>query len=107
MSSRTTTTTVTTLDVVDETMEFTLVELCRAVHAPQEQVRVWVVEGVLTPRGGAPEEWRFAGTALRRARLARTLAQELEINAPGVALALDLMDEIEALKASLRRSGAR
>ena len=103
MSSSTTTTTVTTLDVVDETMEFTLVELCRAVHAPQEQVRVWVVEGVLTPIGEAPHEWRFAGASLRRARLALTLTRELEINAPGVALALDLLDEIEALKASLRR----
>ncbi|MBC7392310.1 MAG: hypothetical protein H7340_03175 [Variovorax sp.] len=39
----------------------------------------------------------------RRARLAVTLTRELEINAPGVALALDLMDVIEALKASLRR----
>jgi len=97
----------TTTTVVDDTMEFTLVELCRAVRAPQEQVRVWVVEGVLTPRGETPEEWRFAGTALRRARLARTLSRELEINAPGVALALDLMDEIEALKASLRRLGTR
>ena len=52
---------------------------------------------------GSPIEWRFAGTALRRARLAVTLTRELQVNAPGVALALDLMDEIEALKASLRR----
>ena len=107
MSSPTTTTIVTSLEVIDDTMELTLVELCQAVRAPQEQVRVWVFEGVLTPRGETPEEWRFAGTALRRARLARTLMQELEINAPGVALALDLMDEIEALKASLRRLGIR
>lgn len=97
----------TTTVVVDDTIEFTLVELCRAVHAPEAQVRVWVVEGVLTPRGSSPDDWRFAGAALRRARLARTLTQELEINAPGVALALDLMDEIEALKAGLRRSGSR
>ena len=32
-----------------------------------------------------------------------TLTREMEVNAPGVALALDLMDEIEALKAALRR----
>lgn len=107
MSTSTRVTAIDVVDVVDETMEFTLVDLCRAAHAPEEQVRVWVVEGVLSPRGASPEEWRFAGGALRRARLARTLGQELEINAPGIALALELMDEIEALKASLRRSGAR
>lgn len=91
------------IEILGEDVHLTLVELCRASRAPEEQVRVWVVEGVLTPIGEAPHEWRFTGAALRRARLALTLARELEINPPGVALALDLMDEIEALKASLRR----
>ena len=95
------------IDIVEEGVHLSLVELCRACRAQEEQVRVWVVEGVLTPIGERPEEWRFAGASLRRARLALTLTRELEINAPGVALVLDLMDEIEALKASLRRSGAR
>lgn len=94
-------------EIVEEQVQLTLVELCRISRAPEEWVRVWVVEGVLTPIGDAPEEWRFAGTSLRRARLAATLARELELNAPGVALALDLMDEIESLKARLRRAGAR
>ena len=89
--------------IIEEDVHLTLIELCRACRAQEEQVRVWVVEGVLAPIGEAPHEWRFAGNSLRRARLAATLTRELEINAPGVALALDLMDEIEALKASLRR----
>jgi chaperone modulatory protein CbpM len=89
--------------IVEEDVHLTLIELCRACRAQEEQVRVWVVEGVLTPIGEAPQEWRFAGNSLRRARLAVTLTRELEINAPGVAFALDLMDEIETLKASLRR----
>jgi chaperone modulatory protein CbpM len=36
---------------------------------------------------------------LRRARKACRLAQDLEINAAGIALVLDLLDEIEALHA--------
>ncbi|MEP6874485.1 MAG: chaperone modulator CbpM [Burkholderiales bacterium] len=92
-----------TVAIVEEELHLTLVELCRACRTEEEQVRVWVVEGVLTPIGASPPEWRFAGASLRRARLALTLTRELEINAPGVAFALDLMDEIEALKASLRR----
>ena len=96
---------ITSVQVLDDGVELTLVELCRASRAPEEQVRLWVLECVLTPRGAAPEEWRFAATALRRARRARTLTHDLEINTPGVALALDLMDEIEALRASLRRAG--
>lgn len=91
--------------VLDDSVELTLVEFCRASRTVEEQVRVWVVEGVLKPRGDRPQEWRFAAGALHRARLARTLSQDLEVNAPGIALALDLMDEIESLKSSLRRAG--
>jgi chaperone modulatory protein CbpM len=93
--------------VVEEEVHLSLVELCRATRAPEDQVRVWVVEGVLEPLGESPREWRFTGPALRRARLALTLTREFEINAAGVALALDLMDEIAALKAGLRRAGAK
>ena len=39
------------------------------------------------------------------ARLAWRLTQDLEINPPGVALALDLLDEIAALRAGVRRRG--
>ncbi len=95
-----------TATLIDDATPMTLAELARACRAAEEQVHVWVVEGVLQPSGNSPLEWRFAGASLKRARLAVTLTRELEINAPGVALALDLMDEIEALKASLRRRSA-
>lgn len=94
-----------TTEIVEDDVQLSLAELCRACSTAEEQVRVWVVEGVLEPVGGSPQEWRFAGPSLRRARLALTLERELEVNAPGVALALDLMDEIDALRAALRRAG--
>lgn len=94
-----------TVDVIEEGVHLTLVELCRASRAGEEQIRLWVVEGILSPvAGAAPPEWRFAGASLRRARIASSLTRELELNAPGVALALDLMDRIAALEARLRRS---
>ena len=93
-----------TATLLDDATPMTLAELARACRAAEEEVHVWVVEGVLQPIGDSPPEWRFAGPALRRARLAVTLTRELEVNAPGVALALDLMDEIESLKAALKRT---
>lgn len=92
--------------VVEEELDLSLDELCRACRASEEQVRVWVLEGVLEPAGASPQAWRFGGASMRRARLALTLAQELEVNPPGVALALDLLDEIAALRADQRRAGA-
>ncbi|MFM0472046.1 chaperone modulator CbpM [Paraburkholderia strydomiana] len=49
----------------------------------------------------------FSGAALRRVRTARRLAQDLEINAPGIALALDLLDENNVLRARARRPSGR
>ncbi len=43
----------------------------------------------------ATTEWRFSGAALRRARLALRLERDLELNLAGVALALELMEELE------------
>ena len=91
--------------IVEDDLQMSLAELARACRAQEEQIQVWVVEGVLQPFGDSPPTWRFAGASLRRAKLAITLTRELEINTPGVALALDLMDEIEDLRKRLRRVG--
>lgn len=94
-------------EIVEEDVEFTLVELCRASGASEEQLTLWIAEGAIEPQGTTPREWRFSGAALRRVRTARRLAQDLEINAPGIALALDLLDEINALRARSRRWSGR
>ncbi len=48
-------------------------------------------------------QWRFSGSALQRARTAMRLQRDLGINLAGVALAMDLLDEIEELRGRLRR----
>lgn len=93
--------------VVEDEVQLTLLELCQASGAPRERIMTWVSEGMLQPLGDRPPEWRFTGVSLRRTRLASRLERDLELNPPGVALALDLMDEIVALKAALRRGGVR
>ena len=90
--------------IVDEAVEFTLVELSRVSGASEEDLTLWVSEGVCEAKGARPEEWRFSGTALRRVRTAQRLARDLQINPPGVALALDLLDEIDALRARVKRT---
>ncbi|MFM0053868.1 chaperone modulator CbpM [Caballeronia grimmiae] len=91
-------------EIVEEEVEFTFVELCRVSGASEEQLTMWTSEGAFEPRGARPEEWRFSGAALRRVRTANRLAHDLEINAAGIALALDLLDEIDTLRAQLKPS---
>jgi chaperone modulatory protein CbpM len=87
--------------VVEEEVYLTMVELCQACDAEHEQLLSWVYEGVLEPVGESPVHWRFGGNSLRRAKLAARLTRDLELNPPGVALVLDLLDEIDELRKKL------
>ena len=89
--------------VVEEDVELTIVELCRACRTSEHEIELWVVEGVLQPRGASRESWRFGGDALARIRVATRLTRDLDLNAPGVALALDLLDRIAELESRLAR----
>ncbi len=68
--------------------------------------RSWVVElveqGVLEPITAGRDEWFFPAAMLGRVQTAARLRRDLELNAAGVALALDLLDEVESLRARLR-----
>lgn len=89
--------------IVAEDIHFSLIELCQACHAPEAHVIAWVYEGVLDPVGATPQDWCFTGPSLRRAKLALWLTRDLEINPPGVAMVLDLLDDLAALRARLER----
>lgn len=83
--------------VLDEHVTFTLHEFCHACGVQTELVVEMVQEGVIEPAAMQEEEWQFHGNALVRARRALRLVRDLDVNWPGAALALDLMDEIERL----------
>jgi chaperone modulatory protein CbpM len=89
--------------IVETEVQFSLPELSRACGVEEALLESLVLEGVLTPRGDRPTEWCFAGAMLPRARTATRLLRDLELSAPGAALVIDLVDEIERLKAQLRR----
>ncbi|AUB79920.1 chaperone modulator CbpM [Candidatus Thiodictyon syntrophicum] len=89
--------------VMDEGFVVTLAELTQLCGSSGRTLQLLVGEGVLRPRaGGAPGEWRFDGVAVQRARRALRLRHDLELNLSGTALALDLLDELEALRERIR-----
>ena len=83
----------------------TLAELSRACAVHAELIIELVEEGVLAPIGREPDHWLFTGAHMRRARMALRLQCDLGVNLAGAALALQLLDEIEALRARLRARG--
>jgi chaperone modulatory protein CbpM len=89
--------------LLDEQAELSLHDLCHACSTSTEWVVELVDEGVLEPIGHKQAHWRFSGLNLLRARTAMRMQQDLQINLAGVALALDLMEEIETMRERLRR----
>lgn len=87
--------------IVESEVHMSIVELSHASRTPQELIMSWVSEGVLSPTGSSPQDWRFSGNSLSRAKTAAHLTHDLELNVPGVALALELLDEIAQLRARL------
>ena len=92
--------------VVEGDTAFTLPALCRACGLDSAQLIALVDEGVLEPAGNSPQEWVFDGPALRTALAARRLMRDLEMDLNGVAMVLDLLAEIAALRSRLNRMGA-
>lgn len=90
-------------EVLEEDLELTLAELCRACRLPEERIVEFVEEGVIEPSGGEPSNWYFAGISLRRVRCARRLQRDLGVNVAGAALALELLEELQRLRARLSR----
>jgi len=89
--------------LLDEHTIVSITELTQVCGVDIEQVRLMVSEGVLQPTNGAqPEKWRFTGIEVRRARRALRLQRDLDLNLPGTALALELIDELEQLRRRVR-----
>jgi chaperone modulatory protein CbpM len=91
--------------LLDERAVLTLAEVCRACAVHAERIVELVEEGVLAPDGRESRQWRFTGTQLRYATIAVRLQSDLGVNPAGAALALQLLEEVEALRTRVRALG--
>jgi chaperone modulatory protein CbpM len=87
--------------IFEDSAVLTVRDLSRICAVDERHIVDFVEEGVLEVVAVDTVEWRFTGAALRRARLALRLERDLELNLAGVALALELMDELEHLRREL------
>ncbi|MCE0463109.1 MULTISPECIES: chaperone modulator CbpM [Pseudomonas] len=83
-------------------VELNLTEFCEAAALADVHVIEIVEHGILEPHGNAPAEWRFTDYELVLARRAAKLRQDLDLEWEGVALALDLLEEVQQLRTENR-----
>ena len=77
-------------------------EFCEVTDLSAAYVIEIVEHGILEPQGQAPKDWRFNDYQLAQAKRAAILHRDLELEWQGVALALELLDEVRELRAENR-----
>lgn len=90
------------VDVFDDEHRLTLNELSELCGAQTTLILNLVEEGVLEPDDVRAGRWIFSGSCVRRVRTAARLQRDLDVNMPGIALALELLEELESLRRRVR-----
>lgn len=76
-------------------------ELCRICRVDTDLIDAMLSEGVIDSLEASGEEPKFSEHTLWRVSVASRLQRDLEVNLAGAALVLDLLEEIERLRARL------
>jgi chaperone modulatory protein CbpM len=89
-------------EILEEGSALSVEDLTRLFAVEERRIVEWVEEGVITVLEMDVAQWRFSGAQLRRARIALRLERDLGVNAAGVALALELLEELEQFRRERR-----
>ncbi|NCF25812.1 MAG: MerR family transcriptional regulator [Gammaproteobacteria bacterium] len=88
--------------ILEEDSEVTLAQLCEACAVRAEAIEAMMEEGIVAPTDVGVSKWRFTRSSVVRVRTVLRMQRDLNVNLAGAALALDLLERIEALQARLR-----
>lgn len=89
-------------EIIDDSTPFELRDLCERCSVQAEFVIELVEAGVLSPVGGDPRHWRFDIHATIRLQKAQRLRRDLRVNIEGIAIALDLIDQLDETQKQLQ-----
>jgi chaperone modulatory protein CbpM len=84
---------------------FKLTDIVTICHVKENQIIELVEYGILEPEGEAQEAWAFSAKNLARAQKALRLQKDLEINLAGIAMILELLDELTLLRQKMHLLG--
>ncbi|MGH8306895.1 MAG: chaperone modulator CbpM [Gammaproteobacteria bacterium] len=92
---------------LDEHHELSLRELAELSGLPETELRELVDCGAITPLTPEAPAWTFGADCVVAARTAARLRRDFDLDSQGLALALTLIEHVNALEARLRRLDAQ
>lgn len=87
--------------VLEDQDYYSFEELIIRAGAPEAFIKELIAYGILTPAGTQIEDWQFPMDNLERLKLAIRLQHDLDLNIAGVAMALELAEEVRHLRQQL------
>lgn len=90
---------------IEEEACLTVEELCAACALEREWFVRRVEEGLFPVSGTVVAEWRFSSAGLARARRMREIERDFDAVPELAALVADMLEEMDELRARLRRAG--
>ena len=93
------------VELMEPSATFTLREVCERGDCHAEFVIKLVNYGVIAPMEETPEarQWQFDLQTLARLRKAQRLQRDLKMNLPGLAMSLELLDEVRDMQRQIDR----
>jgi chaperone modulatory protein CbpM len=91
-------------ELVDTATLCTIDELRIACNVDANWIAELVEHGVIEPIGPVDADWRFTSLTIVRIAKAKRLERDLNLNPPGLAIVLDLLDEIDDLRVQLLKA---
>ena len=84
-----------------ETHPVSFDELCEICNLTSDIIDSLIEYEIIHPEGKRPAEWEFDMTQLQRVKTAMRLRRDLEVNFAGIALVLDLLDQMEEMRTQI------
>lgn len=87
-----------TPDVVEQNTQYSIHQFCEICKIDPDVVTKLIREGVIQPHESSTETWVFTQRTVTRFKRAYRLQRDLDLNLAGVALSVDLLEEIDQLR---------
>lgn len=85
-------------DNLEYSYQLSFDELCEITLVPKDLIIEIIEEGIVEPKGNSPHDWCFDIQMITTAKKAIRLHYDLDIDWPGIAIAIRLSEEIQDLQ---------
>jgi chaperone modulatory protein CbpM len=84
--------------IVTQELTYTLSELCEICEVHVERINEIIDYGIIASKEKSPKQWRFSYSEMETLQKVLRLERDLDLNMPGIAMTLDLLEQVETLR---------